>query len=133
MELEAASRVEPLESSLPSMGYRGRLGSGAGSGSVPGMTVPVTSEFKRNRVANKVIALTVSRGTGQKKHVFKTKPAREVEAILLACRKEFLTLEEEEQDVVLSLYRGVSLHMRVCTSGSDIAFRVSYRRLSQIT
>ncbi|CAM9897596.1 unnamed protein product [Sphacelaria rigidula] len=83
------------------MGYRGKFDSGAGSGSVP-----VTSEFKRNRVANKVIALTVSRGAGQKKHVFKTKPAREVEAILLACRKEFLTLEEEEQEVVLSLYHG---------------------------
>lgn len=91
------------------MGYRGKFDSGAGSGSVP-----VTSEFKRNRVANKVIALTVSRGAGQKKHVFKTKPAREVEAILLACRKEFLTLEEEEQEVVLSLYHGVSLCMRVC-------------------
>lgn len=65
------------------------------------------SEFKRQRMANKGVSLTVTRGIGQRKHKFNTKLKNTVGVILEACEKELLTPEEEDQDVTVSLYREV--------------------------
>lgn len=58
------------------------------------------------------LVVVISRGSGQRRHKFRVKLEKTVEDVLSACRREFLSAEEREQGVELSLHRGVSLSFR---------------------